>query len=548
MENLTDAVKKAAKEEEKYLVEVKNSLTDIQTGSETALEDIINAHKNTENLRMEITRMGAMSLAMEQINRLELQKQMEFSVHKKVREMTLGVVRDLNPGTVRNGTIRELAEELYINCPEYWLSHALLAVAAWIRNERAICDGALRNALRIDPGKSSLFFCLMNLRVNRNEAASSWLTYYFQCQNPQTMQPESGILLQAYLGGLFGKTPELQEKVESVILEWEDQIARDHKMEQNMTEAYSSYLLFLPEPPREPLPTLREYSSDYEFIDKSRGKFGKCGQMAQIVALLREAEPDDDVEAQRRMSDRVLDRLLSEMVPEELEIERQIQSYELIRKHRGDREKAGAELYYSKQQNNDDMTSIPSSPEGGRPFGIGIRMVRWALDDNGTTSPNVRRYALHHTSRWLLEAAGNIMEQNERNISAGLPRIHIRIGGWKGETDGQDYEQHSDDLQAWFARRKRQIQFFNVPNMTALILLVLSLILTMTTPYALAGAAVCVLFLVYRILNGLRGFDRLVERSLQTLENAVAEAAVFYEEAEADRKEYRILEEELAEL
>ena len=37
MENLTDAVKKAAKEEEKYrVVGVKNSLTDIQTGSETS--------------------------------------------------------------------------------------------------------------------------------------------------------------------------------------------------------------------------------------------------------------------------------------------------------------------------------------------------------------------------------------------------------------------------------------------------------------------------------------------------------------------------------
>lgn len=560
MGDLMDALQRATELERAQVDTTRKKMDELQALSVGTLQTMEDACRVLRETEVMVARKSAMELAQEQIILLTQRKQQEFDAHQYVRRVMLGVVRDLDPGMVRQRTIRELSEQLWIQCSEFWLSHALVAVAAWIRNDRTACENAVKACIRTDSGKGSLFFCLMNLRMERNKAADQWLRYYLCHQNPSFMEPESGILIQAYLGGLFGQDPNLQANVDAIVNSWEQELTQDDRTNQMILREYYRYLLFLPVEPRAPFATLGRVSVDATAIERQRDKFGRFSQMAAMIALLKEKEAAEDVDKLRRRSDRILDRLLHEKVPEEREIDARIADYERILKHHGNRERAQAE-YIAEQiaaapgfgetaetdaSEEADRDVVNSRVE--RSYQIGTRMVRWALDEKEGVSPSVRRYAMHHTSSWLIEAAKSFYDNNEREVKRGLPHIRLRIGGWQGMTDGEDLEDLLEDMQQYFEKRRLQILVFNAPNLVALILLLLTLVLTFITPYMLAGSAAALLFLVFQILNGLRGFEPMVETSRQELTDAVHEAAAFYAEAEEEKQQLTILEEEVNEL
>mgnify|MGYP003293995419 CR=1 FL=1 len=73
-------------------------------------------------------------------------------------------LKDFDINLVRNSTIQEISEELWITSSRYWLSYALLSITAWINNYEEVAKNALAECVRRDPVKATLFFCLFNLR------------------------------------------------------------------------------------------------------------------------------------------------------------------------------------------------------------------------------------------------------------------------------------------------------------------------------------------------------------------------------------------------
>ena len=215
--SLSEEAGKALREQEEYYQKLQVFSDNFSRTTESLNRNLSEALHEITKIQKESANNGEKALAMEQINRLSQQLQTEYSGHIDVRNTMLGVIRDMNPDLVRKKTVCALAEELWIKCPEYWLAHALIAVAAWINNEKETCRNAVKASIMADSNKSSLLYCLLLLRLDRMDAARSWFEYYLKQQNPLSMSPESSILLQAYLGGLFGRDDLLQQKVENVV-------------------------------------------------------------------------------------------------------------------------------------------------------------------------------------------------------------------------------------------------------------------------------------------------------------------------------------------
>ena len=92
---------------------------------------------------------------------LQLKMDKQFGHYDVVRRTATGILQADDLGIVKNETISNASEELMISTPGYWLAPALVALAAWINNQPELADKAVREAIKRDDEKTSLFFALI---------------------------------------------------------------------------------------------------------------------------------------------------------------------------------------------------------------------------------------------------------------------------------------------------------------------------------------------------------------------------------------------------
>ena len=144
-------------------------------------------------------------LAHENIIRIDQIIKEQFSNYETIRRTVMGVVRDFDINLVRNSTIQELSEELWMTSSRYWLSYALIAITAWVNNYPDVAKSALAEGGRKDAIKTTLFFTLLNLRFERTEVAKKWFYEYLKTLDPVMLQQETAVMLHAFLDGIFGR-------------------------------------------------------------------------------------------------------------------------------------------------------------------------------------------------------------------------------------------------------------------------------------------------------------------------------------------------------
>ena len=210
----------------KSRVDVKVSDVSISTASIQATTDKI--YENIERFKNDLMHGEESQIAHENILRIDQIIKEQFSNYIAIRRTVMGVVRDFDINLVRNSTIQELSEELWITSSRYWLSYTLIAITAWVNNYPEVAKNALAESGRKDAIKTTLFFCLMNLRFGRMDAAKKWFYEYFKTLDPTTLQQETAILLQSFLNGIFGKDKELEQEIIRLINEWIS-IINDHE-------------------------------------------------------------------------------------------------------------------------------------------------------------------------------------------------------------------------------------------------------------------------------------------------------------------------------
>ena len=132
-------------------------------------------------------------LAHENIIRIDQIIKEQFSNYETIRRTVMGVVRDFDINLVRNSTIQELSEELWMTSSRYWLSYALIAITAWVNNYPDVAKNALAEGGRKDAIKTTLFFTLLNLRFDRNEVAKKWFYEYLKTLDPTMLQQETAV-------------------------------------------------------------------------------------------------------------------------------------------------------------------------------------------------------------------------------------------------------------------------------------------------------------------------------------------------------------------
>ncbi len=506
----------------KSKVDVKIDAVNTSTASIKATTDKI--YDSVNKFKQDMIQNEEKQLAHENILRIDQILKEQFGDHETIRKTVMGVVKDFDINLVRNSTIQEISEELWITSSRYWLSYALLAITAWINEYKEIANNALSECMRRDPAKASLFFCLFNLRFGRNSPAKRWFFEYLKTIKPSEMQRESAVLLQAYLNGLFGTDKELENDVNNIIKSWISELNADQSMADELTKAYQKYIQLLPPAKQCNYVALPDACSNYGAIQQSYANVSKYEKLiSEIDAMDVELEEQTEANYKSRV-DAILMNLISNYDEEELDLKNQQAYFNFVIDNNGQVDAAEAQYEeYQKVQN----ASV----------NIGKQMIRWAIyDDAEQTDVHVKKFGLQNTKDWFLRAIKNWALMLQESQPLDFP---LAIDTWSSVSNGEDQNEQVNNMKEYFNNNKFQLMYVNTPNIVAIIVFILSIGLVFITPYSLVATALSVGFLIFRIVKANKQFPARVNAALDKLNACMLELAdfkQFYSE-EKDKKE-----------
>lgn len=503
IQNLNNTINQFEANVDVHVVDIHRSTNEI----ERATQDI---YQQISKFREDMEHGEQKQLAHENIIRIDQLIKERFGNYETIRKTVMGVVRDFDINLVRNSTIQELSEELWMTSSRYWLSYALIAITAWVNNYPDVAKSALAEGGRKDAIKTTLFFCLLNLRFERAEVAKRWFYEYLKTLDPTMLQQESAVMLQAFLDGIFGKDKELEQSVIDVIDQWIAIINEDAAIYEELVDAYSRYLTNINPQKEFSYASILNYCTNAAELSKSFTDVSKYDVVLQLLKELNVDAVEQTDENYKERVDAVLINLISNFDEEERDLRNQQQYFNLIVQN------AGA-VEVAEEQYQEEMALQNES------FNIGKQMIGWALYDESANS-RVRKFAFQNTKEWFKTALDRFAVKIQREFPI---EYSLSIDTWSGITNGQDQAEIVENMRNYYETNKFQNMFVNTLNIAAAIVIVASLALAFVTPYSLIATAVAGIVLGFRCFKAFKEYPKRIESAINALQQTLAEISEF---------------------
>jgi len=210
-----------------------------------------------------------------QIVSVRQQVQERFGDNDKVRQYLTGILEASDLSIVRQNIISAGVERLMIACPEYWLAPCLVAISAWLYDDKKLAERALTEALKRDDEKSSLLLALICRRAGRMQASAAWLERYLGVQDPRQVERKMVTVLDAYSNGLFG--PQSKELCAAKIEDWIAELSEEDGFVEAQQECWENALLSMTDG--------NSFASQYPYSAKYGKNWSECNQSINDVAL-----------------------------------------------------------------------------------------------------------------------------------------------------------------------------------------------------------------------------------------------------------------------
>lgn len=459
-----------------------------------------------------------MQSAHENILRLDQIIREKFESNIKVRRTVMGVVKDFDINLCRNSTIEELSEELWITSSRYWLSFALISLSAWVNDSKVLADNAVSEAVRTNAIKSNLFFCLVNLRFGRLDAAKKWLTQYFRSVVPTAIQNETAVLLQAYINGVFGVDKSLEYEIQRVVDSWVKDINMDANLTAELVADFEGYISKINPEATFSFPNLSRYCS---VASQMQMPYLESFKYAKMIALVKSLDVErimQNASNYKQRIDAIMTDLITNYDDEELAIKEQKEYYQLIMDNKGNIE--AAEAQFKERQRVRGQTQ-----------NIGRKLIEWALyKTSGDINIHVRKFAFQNAKGWFLTALENWSARVEAAFPTSYP---ITIDDWSCVSTGDDQLEQENAFREHLEKNKLRTMYFNNPNILMMIGFLVGLIGGLCTVFnessriigfiLLAVALVCGVIVGIRCATAGSKFKKMVAEKLGILSACMAE-------------------------
>lgn len=211
LERRLDEVAESTERIERELARTNSNLSEVTS-------ELNSLKASFERFMEDTKRATTLQKATTELIRVRQELEQNYGSYKVVRETMLGVLQATDLALVKKTTISVVTEELMLSTPDYWLAPCLVAVAAWIGNDRDLADRAIREAVKRDEEKTALTMALICRRNNRTDTCFEWLSIYFAKQSAENFTESNFTYLNAYLNGVFG--PDKKHMCEDYVAKW----------------------------------------------------------------------------------------------------------------------------------------------------------------------------------------------------------------------------------------------------------------------------------------------------------------------------------------
>lgn len=354
--------------------------------------------------------------------RQELEK--KYGHYDVVRRTTTGILQADDLGVVKKETISTATEELMISTPNYWLAPCLVALAAWINNQPELAEKAVREGIKRDDEKTSLFFALICRRAERKDACLKWTQRYLANQNEENLDRKTIIVLDAFASGLLGADSE--GVVSRQMSEWLDHLSDKPGFIEQQTKQWSEAINLKRKPIENNSYTyLKEYSHTWPALqDILEGAMLHAEILSYFTNIF---EQEVSTASIKKQLDDILNTLVTDFDDEELPLRKKEKFEQFVVDFNGDEKRA--------QQNmNIEQTAFETTKDFTQ-----LLTDAAMKQESSHASASTQKFAIALTKEWIINAYNDIIAQNRMKIPN---EIEINVDTFNGKTtDGQNEQE-----------------------------------------------------------------------------------------------------------
>ncbi len=384
----------------------------------TSIKELISEIRETTILT---NAKQSISLAQDEINK-------KYGHYDKVRRQIGGLFQAIEVGSIDLNSIKTLKEKALVDTPDYWLSSAFVAICAWMLNNKEESINALKDAIKKDDEKTSLFFSLINIKFNRYSSSFMWLKRYLDMQDASKIENKIVPIIDTLTSGIFNE--EEKEYFLNKMLLWSTELSGMSNYKNDQINRWIDFLIYLLED--------KNYD-DYYYIKNYTNKYNDVNRLTNINIsqkniyyffdeLLNEKEETEL--SIKDQTDKIINLLIYNYEGGELDLRKDIAKNKFIVEENGNTSKAEQKFKLSEfsYMKNNDFYSVLSN--------IILQ------SDELKPSINTKKLSLSLLKNIILSSYNHLNENNLENIN-----ITINIKNWSSNTtDGSNEKELIESL------------------------------------------------------------------------------------------------------
>lgn len=415
--------------EKANLTKIENNLKSIETEinqQTNAINKVSDDVKNVSNelcqLKDEFEKMineqrktAALQQATTELVRVRQELEQEYGNYRVVRETMLGVLQATDSALVREKTIARVSEELMLSTPKYWLAPVLVAVSAWISNDRDLAERAIREAVRRDEEQTALTMALICRRNRRVDTCYEWLAIYFSKQKPEAFSNINYRIVDAYINGVFG----VDEKhlCDEYMNSWIERIkGNSSNFEQEQVKVWSDYCTRYTVDTDEEYTDMKDCVKEYDNIKQYVSRISSVDIITDDFRRITDAYVDE--ERLREDVDRTLIDLISRYDKDEENLRQEEKRQQAIKDFNGDVEAANKMLVDEENADYNKRVDL-------------IKQMTNTIASGRECRPSEKKTAISFLRKYIKKGFNKYITENREAFPY---EITVSVDGWSGVT------------------------------------------------------------------------------------------------------------------
>lgn len=441
--------------------------------------------------------------------RLELESDEEslnknYGQYDEIRNKINDIVNDLERGFINKNKLLTQSEQSRLSDSSYYLTHSLIAICAWLKNEKKLARKSLYKALSLDDNKTSLLFSMIYLKLDRKNTSIKWLKRYLSNQDATNMN--SDILGVINLLSNEKYDNEITDTLYSHVNNWINK-AKNETISDEVSNKWEEFF-------RNNLNVIKEDEYSYsKLYVKSYSKILKKLEVcysynnvyASFLELLDGLKSNTD-------EDTLFHNLIYDYSSKELELRRNILKNKLIIECKGNLEEASSkyELYDNFISTSDNFYTELND----------------AIINRKDISLNTKKLAISLCKDDIIRGYNKVFDNTDDFTNED---IEIKINEWTGTTkDGSNEKELQDSLTDYvkkpFVEKSLKQQYFSPKTIYCSIFIVIGIILAFIKFYVgLSVVIVGGIMLMYFLFITSRNRDDIIKDYNDTLDKYIFE-------------------------